>query len=451
MNSSPPSRRSVLRWGAGAAGSLAALPAITACGQTVGAARSTRQAPTRRGQKVKLVFWTWVPMQKTVDLWNRTHPDIQVEMQTIPANVQGGYQKMHSSLTAGNPPDLAQVEYHELPGFMLVNGLTNLSEYGADELRDSYVPWQWKQGVFDGKVYTIPQASGPMGLFYRRDLFAKWGIETPTTWAEFEQAARVVKARGNGARLCAFAPNQPPWFAAMCWQRGARWISTEGDTWVVDMDNALSREVADYWERMVRDDLVFVEPDMSSAWYKHVQTGQISAWIGPQWGDALLRGNAPGTAGKWRVAQLPQWEAGQKLASANWGGSSTAILQGTRHPREALQFAHWINTDRKAVDLNVSVGYGWPAATGIFRGSALDKPDPFFGGQRYNDVFTVSDRSIDTSWKWSPTTDADFAQLQDAFGAAIAENGSLAGTLADAQKRTVDNLLAKGLKARSAR
>ncbi|MFH8897794.1 ABC transporter substrate-binding protein [Streptomyces coeruleorubidus] len=450
MNSSPPSRRSVLRWGAGAAGSLTALPALAACGQTVGAARATRQAPTRRGQKVKLVFWTWVPMQKTVDLWNRTHPDIQVEMQTIPQNVTGGYQKMHASLTAGNPPDLAQVEYHELPSFMLVNGLTNLSEYGADELRDSYVPWQWQQGVFDGEVYTVPQASGPMGLFYRRDLFAKWGIATPTTWAEFEAAARVVKARGNGARLCAFAPNQPSWFAAMCWQRGARWVRTEGDTWVVDMDDDLSREVAEYWERMVRDDLVFVEPDMSNAWYKHVQTGQISAWIGPQWGDALLRGNAPGTAGKWRVALLPQWKEGQK-ASANWGGSSTAILQGTRHPREALRFAHWINTDRRAVDLNVSVGYGWPAAAGVFRGSALDKPDPFFGGQRYNDVFTVSDRAIDTSWKWSPTTDADFAQLQDAFGAAIDGEGSLTGALADAQNSTVDNLKAKGLTARSAR
>lgn len=103
MNTSPPSRRSVLRWGAGAAGSLAALPALTACGETVGAARTTRQQPTRPGQKVTLVFWTWVPMQKTVDLWNRTHPDIHVEMQTIPQNVQGGYQKMHASLTAGNP------------------------------------------------------------------------------------------------------------------------------------------------------------------------------------------------------------------------------------------------------------------------------------------------------------------------------------------------------------
>lgn len=137
-------------------------------------------------------------------------------------------------------------------------------------------------------------------------------------------------------------------------------------------------------------------------------------------------------------------------ASANWGGSSTAILQGTRHPREALRFAHWFNTDPEAVDLNISVGYGRPAATGVFRGSALDKPDAFFGGQRYNDVFTASDRAIDTSWKRSPTTDADFAPLADAFGAAIAGGGSLAATLPGAEKNTVDNLPAKGLKARSA-
>ncbi|RNG28848.1 extracellular solute-binding protein [Streptomyces botrytidirepellens] len=441
-----PARRSLLRWG----GAALAAPALSACGQTVGAARTTRQEPTRRGQKVTLTFWTWVPMQKTVDLWNRTHPDVQVRMQTIPQNVQGGYQKMYAALAAGNPPDLAQVEYHELPAFMLVNGLTDLSAYGADALRGRYAPWQWEQGVFGGRVHTIPQASGPMGLFYRRDLFGKFGIETPATWAEFEHAARVVKSRGNGARLCAFAPNQPTWFAAMCWQRGARWVRTQGDTWIVDMNDDRSREVAEYWERMVRDDLVIVEPDMSNAWYRQVQTGQIVAWVGPQWGDALLRGNAPGTTGKWRVAPLPQWKAGQN-ASANWGGSSTAVLQGSRHPREALRFAHWLNTDRRAIDRNVAAGYGWPAATGVFRGSALDRPDPFFGGQRYNDVFIASDRAIDTSWKWSPTTDADFAHLGDAFGAAMAGDATLTSSLADAQKRTVDDLLAKGLKARSAR
>ncbi|MEU6423193.1 ABC transporter substrate-binding protein [Streptomyces spiralis] len=450
MDTTRATRRSVLRWGTGAAASLAAASALTACGQSVGAARTTKQAPARPGRKVRLVFWTWVPMQKTVDLWNRTHPDIQVDLQIIPANVQGGYQKMYSALNAGDAPDLAQVEYYELPAFMLVNGLTDLSAYGADALRGSYVPWQWNQGVFGGRVYTVPQASGPMGLFYRADLFAKWGIDVPTTWTGFEQAARVVKARGDGARMCAFAPTQPAWFAAMCWQHGARWVRTEGDSWIIDMDDHLSREVADYWEKMIHDDLVIVEPDMSSAWYAQLQTGRIVAWVGPQWGDALLRGNAPNTSGKWRVAPLPQWKAGDNT-SANWGGSSTAILQGSRHPREALRFAHWVNTDRQAIDLNVAAGYGWPAAANAFRGSALDKPDPFFGGQRYNDVFAASDKAVDTSWKWSPTSDADFGHLQNNIGAAVAGQGGLVSSLADAQKRAVQDLLAKGLKARSAR
>ncbi|MGP4051838.1 hypothetical protein [Streptomyces sp. 2A115] len=52
--------------------------------------------------------------------------------------------------------------------------------------------------------------------------------------------------------------------------------------------------------------------------------------------------------------------------------------------------------------------------------------------------------------QWSPTTDADFFRLGDSFGAAIAGDGTLASLLADAQKSTVDNLPAKGLKARSA-
>ncbi|WP_316745408.1 extracellular solute-binding protein [Streptomyces sp. MK7] len=103
--------------------------------------------------------------------------------------------------------------------------------------------WQWNQGVFGGRVYTVPQASGPMGLFCRADLFAKWGIDVPTTWTEFEQAARVVKARAEGVRMCAFAPTRPAWCAAMCRQRGARWVRTEGGSWIIDMDDRHLLEV----------------------------------------------------------------------------------------------------------------------------------------------------------------------------------------------------------------
>ncbi|RAJ69070.1 multiple sugar transport system substrate-binding protein [Streptomyces sp. Amel2xB2] len=443
-----PARRKVLSWGAATAAAAAA-PALAGCGESAGAARLTRQAPRRDGQRVELVFWTWVRLQKAVALWNRKHPGIHVTVQIVPANTQGGYQKMHSALKAGSPPDLAQVEYYALPEFMLVNGLTDLSEHGADKLKSAYVGWQWDQGVFGGRVHAMPQGSGPMAYYYRKDLFERWDIEVPRTWDEFRTAARTVKKRGGGARICAFPPNNAMWYAAFPWQRGARWIRSEGDTWLVDIDSPASLEVADFWDGLLRDGLLSVMPDTQSAWYKAVQSGRLVSWPAAQWGDALLRGNAPGTKGNWRVAPLPQWEKGQR-DSANWGGSSTAVLQGTRHPAEAVEFAHWLNTDPESIDLLIQAGYGWPAARVDLDETALGKPDPFFGGQRYNEVFQDADRHVDTSWKWAPTTIQSFEHIKDAFGRATAGQGSLTGALRDVQGRVVDDLQAKGLKVRSA-
>lgn len=442
-----PDRRSVLGWGAAAA----AAPALAACGETAGASRMTRQVDRKPGQKVHLNFWTWVPLQKAVALWNKENPDIQVKVAIIPANIFGGYQKIHSSLKAGNPPDLAQIEFYALPEFMLVNGLTNLSEYGAERLKDSYVDWQWQQGVFSGRLHAMPQASGPMGYYYRQDLFEKWDVDVPGTWDEFRQAALKIKKRSGGAQICSFPPANAQWFAALCWQRGARWFGTdeETDTWVVSIDGDKSLEVADFWDGLIRDNLVALMPETQPPWYRRIQTGQLVSWPAAQWGDALLRGNAPKTAGKWRVSLLPQWEPGGN-ASSNWGGSSTAIMQGTRHPREALKFAHWLNTDPQSIELLIEAGYGWPAADVDPEDTALGKPDPFFGGQVYNEVFAESDANVDTSWEWAPTTTQSFTQIQDVIAQSVGTGGTLVDALKDAQPRVVDDLEAKGLKARSA-
>jgi multiple sugar transport system substrate-binding protein len=288
-----------------------------------------------------------------------------------------------------------------------------------------------------------------MAYYYRKDLFERWDVEVPRTWDEFRRTAQQIKKRSGGSRIACFPPNNANLFAAFAWQRGARWIRTDGDTWIIDVNSKASLEVADFWDGLIRDELVTVAPDLQSGWYRQAQTGQMASWPGAQWGDALLRGNAPATKGKWRVTELPQWEEGAH-ASCNWGGSSTAILQGTRHPEEAIEFAHWLNTDPESIDLLVEAGYGWPAARIDLEESALGKPDPFFGGQRYNTVFQESDGNVDTSWKWPPTTTQSFEHIKDAFGRVIAGDGTLVDALNDAQGRFVDDFKAKGLKVRSA-
>ena len=165
-------RRQLLRYGAGAALGAGVL---SGCGTSGSPPRMSSQSKVRAGQQVSLTFWTWLPVQPVVNRWNQQHPDIHVTVEVIPAGSTGGYQKMYSALSAGDAPDLAHVEYQELPSFMLVQGLTDLSPYGVERYRNDYVDWQWQQGVFGNRVFTIPWASGPMAMFYRDDLFREVG------------------------------------------------------------------------------------------------------------------------------------------------------------------------------------------------------------------------------------------------------------------------------------
>lgn len=397
------------------------------------------------GRPVELEFWSWVPgIEKAVRLWNDRHPDVQVRVNVIPSGERGGYAKIHSSVKSGTGPDLAQVEYMHIPSFLLEGELMDLRPYGAERYRHLFADWQWRQGAIANGVYAIPQAAGPMAMYYRKDLFDNWNIPVPRTWSDYERAARTIRQRDPRASITTFPLANGWWFSGLAWQAGARWVRTEGNTWVVNVNDPATRKVARYWDRLHRQDLVSTKQDQQSGWYADIQRGRIVTWIAAQWSDAILKGNAPDTKGKWAVAPMPQWRAGER-ASANWGGSSTAVLRGSAHPEQALRFAVWLNTDPAAVRSLFDTGYGWPAAKDAVRGLNLTKPDPFYGRQDIGPVFDEAARNVDTSWKWLPTVYATITHLQDAFAVAAAEGKSFASALDDAQRRSIDDMRAKDL------
>ncbi|MGW2921702.1 ABC transporter substrate-binding protein [Streptomyces angustmyceticus] len=442
MTNSPVHRRTVL----GGAAAVAAGWALAGCGDSGG---GDGEAPRERakGQRIQLTFWSWVPgIDKPVDLWNRRHPEVQVEVEKVSAVNGAQYAKMHAAIKAGNPPDLGQIEFPVLPGFLLDDGLLDLAPLGAAHHRDKFTGWQWQQAVFGRGVYAVPQASGPMGLFVRQDLFDAWEVATPRTWDEYEDAAKAV--RRKGAWIETFAPTNGNRLAGLAWQAGARWYATHGDTWIVHLDDEPTRRVADYWESLVRRKLVKTIPDRQNAWYRDLQTGAIPAWLGASWGDALLAGNAPGTKGKWRAAPLPQWQAGAR-DFANWGGSTTAVFAKSRYPRDALDFAVWLNTDPESIALLIDGGYGFPSAKKGWATTDLDVHKDFFGGQAYSRVFADAGARVDTSWRWGPGVDTLYQRLGDAFTDALADGSSFRSVLATVQRQTLDDLRGKGLKAES--
>ncbi|MGV9318635.1 ABC transporter substrate-binding protein [Streptomyces sp. NPDC003660] len=420
---------------AGAA--VLALTAVAGCGggggEDDGAADSSCKPSSG---KVTLQYWSWVPgMDQAVRAWNAEHPDVQVKLRTTPAGNAGTYQNMSNALKAKKAPDLGQIEYDSLASFRLKGGLKNIESCPqVAQAQPKFVDWTWSQVDFgaggkDG-VWAIPQDTGPMALYYRKDIFDKLHLKAPTTWAEYEADARVLKKAGK--YITHFSQTDPNWFTGLLWQNKATMFERKGDAWKVTVDRPESRQVADYWQRLIDDKLVATDlQGFSPALYKSWNSGEVVTWVSAAWGYSTIRDNAASTSGKWAVAPMPQWKQGDKQAG-NWGGSTTAVLSGSQHPAEAAEFALWLNTDPKALEILNRAGGLYPAAKAGLTLPALQKPVGFYGGQKIFDVFKQASADVDTDFTWGPTMTDTYRFLSDGTSDVTAGKG----TLGDVLKRT---------------
>lgn len=430
----------------GAAGGAALLAAGCSSKSGTSGASPSQKATAKVTEKVTLHYWNWLPsdaMEKATALFNKAHPNIRVVSESVKPATQGAYPKMLAAVKAGNPPELAHVEYIVLPQFLVAGALMDITQY-AQSAQSKFIPWQWAQCVFNGKVYSVPWASGPMGLFYRWDLYKKYGISVPKTWDEFKTAAQTVRQKNPKAYLTSFGANMASVFSSLAWQAGARWYQVKGKSWVIDVDGPETVKVANYWQGMLDDKLVSTEVFESNAYWKAIQEGTILTKVGADWDDALIKGNAKNTSGKWRTAPLPQWSAGQHV-SANYGGSSTAVLKGCKYPKEAVEAAIWLNTNLQSLNVQIQGGVGWPAAKDGTNAPALGKKDPFFDNTAYQKVFIASDANISETWKWGPTSEQTLAHINDSLQDVIDKKTTMADVVKTAQTQTISDMKAKGL------
>lgn len=397
--------------------------------------------------KVTLTFWDWDPnIDKVVAKWNSTHPDIQVKL----SNPAGGDQlvaKMITAHEAHNGPDLAKVEYQSLPALVSKGVVADITGYTRDTVA-KYDAATLKNTVFQGKVYGIPQDVAPLMLFYRADLFAKYGLSVPKTWDDFAATAKAVRAKAPSAYLTNFDAADPGWFTGLAQQAGAEWWSASGDTWKVDIAGAPTRKVAGYWQQLVHDGSIAKNPSFSPQWNKQMNDGTLLSWISGAWAPAQLGGIAPATKGRWKVAQLPAWTAGDP-ATGIWGGSATTVTSDSPHPEQAAEFASWLNTDDAAVTEQVEQINVYPAATAGRSLPVLQAAPAFFPDQPdfYAEVKKVAP-SARSFPMWGPDVTVTFTGYTDGFGKALQSGGSFTAALDSMQGATVADMKKLGFTVR---
>jgi len=362
---------------------------------------------------VTIDYWGWVPgMQELVDEWNSENPGIQVNYSAQSAGDDATFSKITTAAQAGDAPDLVQAD---------VKWVTSLLQYAQDvtdeaaQYEDNFTAGAWSNVSLGGATYGLPQDSGPVVMYYNAAKFEELGLEVPTTWEQFGATAEKVATENPGTYLAGFSSDDVENLQSYVQQAGGQWWAIDGDRWVVDVTGEESVQVAEFWQGLVDAEAVSPTKRWDPAFYNELANGQILSVVGAAWQAPLIADNAEATSGDWAVAPAPQWQEGAEV-SANNGGSTMLVLEGTEHAEEALEFANWLNTNVDGL-----LGLGLFPAT---QGAEIATPEnisAYFGGEDVYGLLADASENIETPWLFPPTYGDLSKELTD--GIAAVTNG----------------------------
>ncbi|CAL8969699.1 Multiple sugar-binding protein [Cellulomonas sp. T2.31MG-18] len=175
---------------------------LTAC-SSGGSGSGSTASSAAGGGKVTMTFWHnsttgdgkayW---ESTVKDFETANPNVTINIQAIQNEDMDG--KLQTALNSGDAPDIFMARGGGKLADVVAAGQAQDLTGKIDAATKSAVG----DGAFsafsvDGKVYGMPVAVLPGGIYYSKDLFTKAGItSTPKTMADLNEAVTKLKAAG---------------------------------------------------------------------------------------------------------------------------------------------------------------------------------------------------------------------------------------------------------------
>jgi multiple sugar transport system substrate-binding protein len=346
-----------------------------------------------------ITYWTWTPSAEAqVKAFEAEYPNVKVNL----VNAGTGndhYTKLQNAIKAGSgAPDVAQIEYQALPQYALPGYLVDLRQYGLESLQSDYTPSTWRAVHVGDGLYGLPQDSGPMAMFYDKTVFDKYHIDVPKTWDEYTAAAKKLHA-ADPKEYITNDSGDPGFTTSMIWQAGGHPFKTDGKKVTINLQDEGTKKWTAVWNPLVEQGLVSQIPGWSDEWFKGLADGTIATMIYGAWMPGVFESSAPGGAGNWRVAPMPTYD-GQPATAEN-GGSTESVIKQSKNPALAAAFIRWLNNGN-GIKPFLEKG-GFPATVKDLKDPAfVDKPDPYFGNQKVNQVLTAAADSVVPGWSYLP-------------------------------------------------
>ncbi|GJM78557.1 hypothetical protein HMSSN139_10530 [Paenibacillus sp. HMSSN-139] len=171
-------------------------------------------------------FWKWLGEQYT-----REHPNVEIQVDFISSDDYFTDSKLLASFASGHGPDVFFVSPGTIRRFENAGILEPLTAEFTPEIRRDFNDAALESVTLGGQIYAVPFETELLGLYYNEAMFREKGIRPPSTWAELEKAAQVLKSAGcqradDGKRSKAFIKISPG--SLFCGRPGRIWCPKTG-------------------------------------------------------------------------------------------------------------------------------------------------------------------------------------------------------------------------------
>lgn len=367
-------------------------------------------APIQAEQSARsLTYWGWAYtidcLKANMDEFAKAHPEIKVTFKTIsPGDI---YLRLPQALSTGiGLPDVVAIEDSHLPQMISTGGLLDLSAL-AGPYRTSFNSFKWAAGTSGGKVYAMPWDSGPVAIYYRRDVFERAGLPSDhgsvagllDTWSDYARIAKTIKEKTGVYMLPLSATsNDGRLFEILLQQQGLGYFDRSGQ---VTIDSPPAQKTLEFLGKMYKDGLTFESVPWTEPWQAGIRDGAVATVIGAAWMDGFIRNwIAPKTAGAWGVVPLPTWSKGVGVRTSNDGGTSLVIPKRGKQTDAAWSFVKFMLT-RKESQVNMMRKYeSFPALETAYADPLFGEALPFYADQPIRKVFTDLARQIH-AWQYT--------------------------------------------------
>jgi multiple sugar transport system substrate-binding protein len=374
--------------------------------------------PSVYGPNEVVRFWAFsYPAQTMLKLkseFEQLHPDITVEVQTVPwFSLQ---QKTLWAVAArSNVPDVI-VGSSAWMGGLASNGALMPLDGVLDEdflkgihpaaLKIYQFPDSRPEIVDGAEVRPIRQYGIPLDLdlpllFYRKDLVDPIlqdlkKTEFPSDWEGMMEVGRAFAGRRNSAgqplHFMALDPEDPvPFQMAVLPSSGGSLLSENLEQ--AAFHNLAGVKAFGLYRRLLTE-------GHSLRWSRATEGDPMMAYkvdraavtINGPWLAKYLQGKFPEQSGRWRVTFFPTREPG--LPVAGLGGACVAVPYNAPNPEAAVKLIRFMTSKSFALAYFRQVG-SLPPRRELWTDPVFDQPEPYLGGQVLQSVVREAiDRSV---------------------------------------------------------